>query len=323
MTQNRRVFFFLLLAPVLFLQCLRAQDHAIAAPVAKQGVLDLRQTNLQDGWITLSGEWHIYWNKLIPGNTDVFTGDDYVSFPSLWRNTELKGQPLPDNGFASYGLIVLLPKKRPELLFRIPDAYCSLAFYVNGTRLSQNGRPDSSAAKAIPFWAIEIAAPGTTSDTLRLVLQVANFWHSKGGTYKDILLGDRKAIVLKYRRENASDLVLAGCLFMGGLFFFGLFLFGKNDRAILYFSLFCMVYSYRMVGTDIYVLHGLFPRVSWFVTVRLEYISLVASVILFALYTVKLYPKEASKVVMNVMNAVCLAYIGLILFSSPLFFTKL
>ena len=36
----------------------------------------------------------------------------------------------------------------------------------------------------------------------------------------------------------AFDLVLTGCLFMGGLFFFGLFLFGRHDRSILYFALF-------------------------------------------------------------------------------------
>jgi signal transduction histidine kinase/ActR/RegA family two-component response regulator len=100
-------------------------------------------------------------------------------------------------------------------------------------------------------------------------------------------------------------------------------LFGRKDKAILYFSLFCIVYSYRMIGTDIYVLHGIFPTLSWFVTVRLEYLSLVSAVSLFVFYTVKLYPKETSRITMKIMNGICFAYIALILFTRPSVFTSL
>jgi len=300
-----------------------AQNKDASVPVARQGVLDLRQANLFSNWVTLGGEWHFYWKQFIAPADTAFPGHDFVAFPALWRNTHIGNKTFPNTGYASYALTVLLPKQRPELYFKIPDTYSSYAFFVNGKRVSQNGRCDTSAANAIPFWSTDITTTGSQADTLRLVLQVANFWHAKGGTYKDIVLGDRKQVVLKQRRENASDLVLAGCLFMGGLFFFGLFLFGQKDKAILYFSLFCMVYSYRMVGTDIYVLHGLFPAVSWFITIRLEYISLVAPVILFCLYTLRLYPKEASPVLMKIMNVICAAYIMVILFTPPALFTSL
>lgn len=322
MGKTWRILLVLLLLQAVWPRTAPAQNALPVAP-ARQGVLDLRHIDLSSGWVALEGEWHFYWKQLRPPTDTVFTGNEFISFPSLWRNTHIKGKIFPSVGFATYALTVLLPKQRTELAFKVPDTYSSYAFFVNGNKVSQNGRPDSSAANAIPFWGSEIAGLGTNADTLYLVLQVANFWHSKGGTYKDILLGDRRRLALKQRRENASDLVLTGCLFMGGLFFFGLFLFGRKDKAILYFSLFCIVYSYRMIGTDIYVLHGIFPSLSWFVTVRLEYISLVSAVCFFVLYTVKLYPKETSRLTMNIMAGVCFVYMALILFTRPAVFTSL
>lgn len=312
----------------LFLLLLTAcTGSALAGEVpvapAQKGVLDLRNTDLFSNWVSLEGDWHFYWRQLRSPSDTVFTGHDFVPFPSLWNNTRLNGQLLPSTGYATYALTVLLPKKRPELGCKLPDAYCSYAFFVNGNRVSQSGHPDTSAATAVPFWASDIAGTGTKADTLYLVLQIANFWHAKGGAYKDIWLGDRRAVVLQHRRDNATDLLLTGCLFMGGLFFFGLFLFGKKDKAILFFSLFCIVYSYRMIGTDMYVLHSLLPGLSWFITTRLEYLTLVSAVVFFSLYTVCLYPKEASRYVMNILNSICFFYMGLILFTAPSVFTSL
>jgi len=323
MRKFRQVLTIVLLLQVVIPCTAPAQDGKSDSLPARGGVLDLRKINLFSNWVSLEGEWHFYWKQLRPPTDTVFPGIDFAPFPSLWKNIQVAGKSFPSVGYATYGLMILLPKQRPDLIFKIPDAYSSYAFFVNGNLVSQNGRPDTSAQRAIPFWSTELAAPVQNADTLRLVLQVANFWHAKGGTYKEILLGDRKAVVLKQRRENATDLILTGCLFMGGLFFFGLFLFGKNDKAILYFSLFCIVYSYRLVGTDLYVLHGLLPGLSWFVTIRLEYSTLVGGVILFSLYTSCLYPKEASRTAMNIMNCICAAYIAAIIFTPPSFFTSL
>src|SRR5581483_6311903 len=106
----------------------------------------------------------------------------------------------------------------------------------------------------------------------------------KGGPYKEILLGNKDDLILKKYQDAAYDFMLAGCLIMGGLFFLGLFIFGRHDKTTLYFSLFCLIYSYRMVGTDTYALHLLFSNLSWFITIRIEYLSLSLGIALFTLY---------------------------------------
>ena len=216
-----------------------------------------------------------------------------------------------------------MPKKRIPLALEIPDGYSAYKLYVNGKQVAQNGKTGTTAGTAAPFWATRVIDIENTSDTLHIILQIANFWHAKGGTYKEIILGSREQLHLNYHQNTALDLILAGCLLMGGLFFWGLYVFGRNDKIIFYFSIFCIVTSYRMVGTDLYVLHSLFPGISWFVTIRLEYLSLVLGVALFSQYTKMLYPKDCIPLVMDIIIWFCLLYAIIIILLPPVLFTAL
>jgi signal transduction histidine kinase/ActR/RegA family two-component response regulator len=226
-------------------------------------------------------------------------------------------------GYASYSLTVLLPKHSNKLSLQVPDTYASYRLFVNGELFSHAGSPDSVEEKAVPKWLQQSVELNTNADTLHLVLQVANFWHSKGGPYKPIYIGDRDELALQWQRDNAFDFVLMGCLFMGGLFFFGLFLFGRHDKSILYFALFCMVYSYRMVGARGYALHSVFPDIPWTVTAHLEYLSLFVSVTFFSLYTRYLYPEDSNKYATYVQAWSCLILAAIVVVFPPSIFTQL
>ena len=121
----------------------------------------------------------------------------------------------------------------------------------------------------------------------------------------------------------AYDFTLAGCMFMGGLFFLGLFVFGRKDKTILYFALFCIAFSYRMVGTNHYALHTLFTEMNWFVTIRLEYLSLSLAMALFCAYTRKLYPEDINRLITNALIWACLGYTALVFVTPTLIFTRL
>lgn len=298
-----------------------AQDKKNHTPAPVKGILDLRNYDLSSRPVSLNGEWEFYWDQLLhPASS--FNQPDFVNFPSLWKKQKVNGKNLPSQGYATYALTILLPKEKPILGFSIPDVYSAYKLFVNGTLMAQNGNPSANPEEAMPFWTSRtISVP--SSDTLRVVMQVANYWHYKGGTYKSIAIGSREKIVRAYYMHAAFDLVLSGCLFMGGLFFFGLFLFGRHDKTILFFSLFCMMYSYRMIGTDLYILHALFPNVNWFITIRIEYLTLVLSIGLFAQYTRLLYPQEGYKWAWKLMLIICGVYAATIILLKPIWFTGL
>lgn len=292
-------------------------------PVAKKGVIDLRQSDLKNQSIPLHGEWVLYWKQLITPNDTSATPTGFFAFAELWTNTIVKGSPLPNMGYASYSLTILLPKHSNKLALEIPDTYSSYRLFVNGEMFANAGIPDSTAATAVPKWFPKTLELSSNKDTLHLILQVANFWHSKGGPYKDIILGDRDALFHKKAMDTAFDILLTGCLFMGGLFFLGLFLFGKHDKSILYFSLFCIVYSYRMIGSSSYVLHSLFPDIPWTITLHLEYLSLLGCLGLFSLYTYHLYPEDSNKTVTKIQVWASLTLSAIVIIFPPAIFTQL
>jgi signal transduction histidine kinase/CheY-like chemotaxis protein len=292
---------------------------------ARKGLVDLRGLNLFDKAVTLNGEWGMYWKRLLsPDSLKAAGAPAFINFPALWKDLDLNGQKLSSQGYATYTLTVLLPKKRPRIGMEVPDVYCAYKLFVNGVVQVQNGEPATTEARATPFWTTRtIALPSGERDTLVLILQVANFWHAKGGPYKEILLGDKDTLFLKKNRDNAFDLVLGGCMFMGGLFFLGLFVFGRQDKTTLYFSLFCILYSYRMVGTDGYVLHTLFSNLPWYITVRMEYITLSLGAFLFCSYTRHLFPNDTHPIVMKLTTWFCLLYSAIILLTPTIVFTGL
>lgn len=293
-----------------------------SGPSAEKGVLDLRTFNLFGSPVSLKGEWLFYWKQMLfPGDTATETR--VTNFPSLWNDNKIDGKKLPSQGYATYSLTILLPKNRPQLALEVPDVYASYALYINGILLARNGKTGTSKESAQPFWTTSTIYLQQEPDTINLILQVSNFWHSKGGTYKDILLGKQDFLYLKRERDTAYDLILTGCLFMGGLFFLGLYFFGKKDKTIFYFSLFCIVYSYRMIGTNLYVLHTLFPGLGWLLTIHLEYMALSVGVALFAQYTRHLYPDDANPLIMKIMISFCLLFAAIVLITPPVVFTSM
>jgi len=293
-------------------------------PLARQGLLDLRNQNLFDNSLSLNGEWGFYWNRLLPPDSLSTPPPAYVPYPVLWKDLTVNGGKIATEGYATYTLTVLLPHKRPRIGLEIPDAYCSFKLYVNGILQAQDGVPATTREKATPFWATRnVALPPGEPDTLQFVIQIANFWHARGGPYKDILIGDKDVLFLKKNRDIAYDSLMAGCMFMGGLFFLGLFVFSSHDKTILYFSLFCIVFSYRMVGTQHYALHLLFPTLDWFLTIRVEYISLSLAMTFFCAYTRKLFPDDIIPVITRALIWLCLVYSVLVLVMPTPIFTRI
>ncbi|HWB93768.1 MAG TPA: ATP-binding protein [Puia sp.] len=311
---------FLIILCLLSLSCAAEEGQ----PVAQKGVLDLRNTDLFNKTLNTNGEWAFYWDHLLSPDSLSGLTPDYVPFPVLWNDIRLHGRNVPTIGYATYTLTILLPARRPRLGMEVPDSYCALRLYVNGVLQAENGKPATSRAAAVPFWTTHyFAIPPGEPDTLVMVLQIANFWHHRAGPYKPMLIGDKDVLFLKKNRDEAYDFMLTGCMFMGGLFFLGLFIFGRQDRTILYFALFCIVFSYRMVGTNNYFLHSLFLGLNWFITIRLEYVSLSLAMALFCLYTRHLYPEDINPAVTRGLVWFCFGYSALVLAAPTLIFTRI
>lgn len=314
---------FLISFLILFLSCIVSPAHTEEpVPIARKGTINLTGQSFSNE-IQLDGDWLFYWNQLLqPGDAAVNKGIP-VQFPSKWSDITINTKQLPAFGYATYKLTVLLPRTPVPLLIAMPEVFTSYKLFINGKEVARNGEVGKSEKDFVPQWqykSIEIA-PGTQK--IDLILQISNYAHSVGGIKKSITIGKKDQVELKRRRTEAVDLLLSGCLLMGGLFFLGLYSMGNKDKAILLFSLYSIVYSYRIIGIDNYVLHTILPGLSWYLTVRLEYISLFLGIGLFGLYTKFLYPKDVNVNIVNVICALCIAFTIATAFMPALFFTQL
>lgn len=310
---------FLFLTFQLPAQSARIKEHVSHA---ERGILDLRDQSFETE-VQLDGEWLFYWKQLLSPTDSKLRPTKLVNFPSPWNSIEVQGKKLPAFGYASYKLTLLIPQKHGPLSIAIPEVYTAYRLFLNGTQVAANGQVSTSASGFVPQWQFkEVVIPAGT-DRIVLILQISNYAHRIGGIRKSILLGSKAAIELKRNRAEALDFILSGCLLMAGLFFIGLYLVGNRDKAIILFAIFSIVYSYRFVGTDNYALHTILPNLSWYLAIRLEYITLFTGIGLFGLYTKYLYPEDANILIVKVITSFCAAFSLAAACLPPIYFTEL
>ncbi|TDE13145.1 response regulator [Dyadobacter psychrotolerans] len=322
MNRNRKILLFFLVNLLLYTTKCNADTTPFSQPAATSGILDLRKTDLDRSSIPLRGEWKFFWNSLQnPARTTGYF--EYSIFPKLWSNTLWKNKSIPSQGFATYELKILLPKSNEQLALKLPEVYCSYNLFVNSKLVAKNGRPGTTKETTVPYWSDQVKPILISNDTLNIVLQISNFHHLKGGASKEIKIGLLTNLQADSDVDRAIDYFLTGCIFMGGFFFLGLYLFGRHDKSILYFSLFCLFYSYRILGSRQYTLQSMFPDLSWTFTIHCEYLSLFMAVAMFTLYTRYLYPEDAPQRALSVMTGVCLAFALITVITPPILFTRL
>jgi len=304
----------------IFIVCL-ALTHSIYAeetdvPTVNRGVIDLRGY-LLDEPIELNGDWRFFWNRLLnPTTVAREKSDDFMCVPCLWKE-ELAPEnlELTATGYATYHLTILLSENETDIGIIIPDTYMSSRLFLDGQEIGSVGVPAASKQSYSMGWAEKAHTLHAHSGQLEVVLQIANFHHSKGGLGQPILFGSKEAIMAYSIRQTMIDLFLTGSLFMGGLFFLGLFWFGRNERPVLYFSLFCFTYGYRILGAGNYQLQEYFPDMPFQLTYLLEYTSLFISAYLFMRYTRFLYPKETSRWIADGFGVISIILVGTTVFA--------
>ncbi|MEQ9300350.1 MAG: response regulator [Cyclobacteriaceae bacterium] len=288
----------------------------------KEGIWDLRSANFDE--ITEgSGEVFFRWQELTTGSP---IDAALVDFPFIWKEQQLKDKTISPFGYGTFQCYIILPEQvvgKSELAFGMADIYSSYSLFVDGELIGRNGLVATSKDDHVPFWKPQSIPFIPRNDTMLLSIQVSNFDHSKGGIREPLLISSSKVMDRLYLENNAYDYVLMGCLLMGGLFFLGLYLFGRNEASMLLFSLFCITYSYRIIGAKNYSLHYLFEQIPWRMAIRLEYATLFLSGVLFVAYNYFLYPKEFNKNYFRAAAGACLAFFLVTLFFPAYYFTQL
>lgn len=297
----------------LFLSACSDTSQLKTTPVARQGVLDLSQWDFEkDGVVGLNGEWGFHWEQLLGPSEFPAVGaikqQHFVKVPSSWNSYHVNGKALGGQGYATYHLRIIGNQRNTKLMFRSTWMGSSYNLFVNGELISSNGVVAKNREKMTPQYMPLTASYYADTDSLAVVLQVANFYHAEGGAWYPIEIGLEQQIT-KVREGNlAINLFLSGGIFIMGIYYLSLYSFRRKENSSLLFSIFCLLMAFRSLLTGELYLLSIFPGTDWALLVQLDYLSFYLGVLFFAAFIHVLFPLLYSKYFLNGYIAICILF---------------
>ena len=282
---------FLSLSAVALSASLGCADGRSAAPEARLGVLDLRAWNFQSsGSVELKGEWEFYWQRF---SADMAAGEAAKQFLSgAWNDLRVDGAPVGPYGFATYRLRVLLPRDAPRLKWHT-GAWHTAARFMVGDTIRAAGFPARNADNTLSaIQPLLLDFPSNASEVL-ITVETANFLHRSGGLVKPPTLGEADDLARSVERSRFSQAMVFAAILMFGLYHLILYAI-RRDRVALWFGVFCMLASVRILFVDERILRVWFP--GWgFENERLvHYLVVEAGIAAFALLIRNIFPSHFS-----------------------------
>lgn len=278
-----------------------------AAPMAEDGLLDLRSTALeQSGPVRLEGRWHFYWGELYePG---AFSAAEPMSLrtPAAW------GQASPDigdRGHGTYRLRIRLSDRDVgrTLGLHIPSIASAYRLYVNGEMRASVGRTGTGSGEMKPGVLPRSLYLTADRQELELVVQVSNYSQRKGGIWDGFRLGTSEQIAAEQEQRTLFQAFIGTGLLVIAAYHIG-FYFVRRERSTLMFGLACLALSLRTAFTGDMLAYRLFPAFPWEIGVKLEYLSVFCGISFLVLYFYYLYEGNLRR---SVSYGLSLAMIGI------------
>lgn len=265
------------------------------APKPVGGVLDLSEWNVDEGRLSLNGEWEFYWNRLHTNSELQSIGTlrkQIVHVPGLWSSYRQDDEALPGQGYATYRLHMIVRDTEQPLSLRLNDIATAYRLFVNDKELFANGTVGTDSKSTVPGYQSSTITFQPPAKEFDLVLQVSNYSYSRGGVWYEIGIGTPEQIDLLSHLVSYKDAILLGSLIIMAMYYAAFYSVLRKIKSNGYMMLLCLIFIVRtsLYGDRIILL--LFPNLPFDVYVLLTYASLYVIKVVLFLSISSLYPKS-------------------------------
>ncbi|MDV6235819.1 sensor histidine kinase [Leptospira ellisii] len=247
---------------------------------AREGILDLSRWNpVLDGNVPLKGDWKFTWKQLLSSAAEDSEKEKFVfvKAPSVWNGISFFGETVPNHGYATYRLKLLLPPDESGLALSIPDLGTSYRLFANGKRIAEAGKVGTTETTSDAKYLPQIADL-PDAESLDLVLHVSNFQNRWGGYWFPIRIGSLDRILREKQGKTALTFAVCASAAIMAIYNLLFFLFRRKDPAPLFFSIHCVLIFIRALTLDERFAYILFSEfLSWEFLNRLEYVTVYLS----------------------------------------------
>jgi signal transduction histidine kinase len=300
------------------IHCMASSTHN---SIPEKGVLDLSGTKFTSNSIyNLNGEWEFYWEKLLSPASyqdEKMSGSGImVSVPSYWESYEVNGKKLTGEGYGTYALTIILPQGyRSGLCIDIPLFDVAYNFYLDNKLVGRNGKVGSTREEEEAWYEPSRFCYVPDTDTLRILIQVSNFHHRRGGFWQSVLIGGTKGILVKAERRKIFNYSTIGVLFFFTIFFVFFWTFSRKETIMLLFALTTLGILIRSVVTGLYISNN-FIYIPWAWQIRMEYFGTYLANMAGMIFLHRMFPRKYMKHVIT-GNTILTALMMVCVFTMP------
>ncbi|WP_075589769.1 sensor histidine kinase [Labilibacter marinus] len=293
-------------------------------PDVENAIFDLRNISFEeDKVVLLNGEVEFYLDTLLFPENFIESNTTPTGYPKIsenWNQFITESNLRNGHGYGTYRFKVLTPE--PGLYaIKIKDIKSAYQIFANGELLGGSGKVGTSSKDMSPSRYQMEYYFSTSRDLIDVVIQVSNFHHKKGGLTGSIVIGHPREISYRKSKQAGIELFIIGSLFILFIYHLSLFAFRRKDKSILYFSILCFVMFLRLGYTGERIMLEMFPFLSWNISIKLEYLSFFALPVYTSLFVRSLFPKDISRLIVQITIAFSILFSAIVLFFSPTTFS--
>lgn len=312
-----------LLLCLLMLQCFWLSPAQALS--AEQGQLDAFSWDPRKQPLPLDGGWAIDWKQLQPGDLWKQPDSPWFDMPSTWDRSGSAGWNYPGQGYASYTLqIVNLPGRYEYAIF-IPEIATAFRLFANGRLIAEGGHVADNAAAAQAYAGNRLAVLGAADNgQLRLLLQVSNFHHHTGGPWQSLSIGPRDQMVSDYYAAMVYEALIASLMVVMAVLLILEYAADRRDLTGLWLGLFALALGIRTGISGYAPFYWLSAaELPWEWHMRLTYISMMISPVLFLSWVQACFPWDLSRRMVQVVSVPFVVSVVLCALLPAFYFTQL
>lgn len=296
---------------------LDAHQHR-AYPVAKEGVLDLRDMLLEDNEVLpLDGEWSFFPEQfVVPDRTNGFsTGEHtiWTTVPGDWRQSFASNKN-SSLGYGSYRLHILLneEQKQPYRL-HFTSIQTAAIVYINGEKIAESGHPSARKGESIPSSRPFSVSVASHLKELDLVVHVSNYEYSKsGGITQSVQFGTDTAVINAQQHFLSVQFMAASVLLLHSVYAILVYFISFRNREVLYLAAMFFSIGIAFLVDDANILVYLFPSISYDSYLKILVISYTASVYFLVQFLKKFLSDFKKFPLFHWFTVVCMLYMVLV-----------
>lgn len=316
---NSRSFFYRLCLPIVMMLFAVAMIMAVSLffeqPLTQshQGLLDLSEWNTDEQVkAQLNGEWAFVWDEHIASDEaslqTIEQSAYFLDLPSTWNEMHYQGYQLPGQGKATLLLALMPPQDTKSFVLKVPVLTNQYQLWIDG-ELKVKARDfgssfaplsDNERIQYVSF-SVNEANP---QQPIILMFHLINNRHRDGGMWEALSITAQKHQAVLYDTPMMLELGISIVLI-----FISLFLFVNAARSqqisLLYLALFTTLMAIRGVTVNERLFFTFFSIQEWQTQQVIEYLTIYASVPVFALYLGHRFPRYFPPIMHWLTAAIC------------------